>query len=145
MQYMQRAIQLAGTAQSNNEVPVGAVVVLNDTIIGEGYNQPIDSHDPTAHAEIIALRQAAKHLNNYRLAGAALYVTLEPCMMCISAMIHARIGEVIFGAYDLKAGAVTSVFKHISDPRILHFIKWQGGVLKEECEKLLVDFFKSKR
>lgn len=134
--FMQRALLLAHHAQTQAEVPVGAVVVLNNEIIGEGWNQPIQSHDPTAHAEIVAMRQAAKQLGNYRLSGASLYVTLEPCLMCLGAMTHARITRLVFGAYDSKIGA-TRECKHGIDCR--------AEVLENDCSKLLKSFFKEKR
>jgi len=139
--FISHALALAQTAQQNGEVPIGAVVVYDGKIIGEGWNQPIQSHDPTAHAEIIAIRDAAKHLKNYRLTSATLYVTLEPCLMCVGAMQHARIETIIFGAYDPKVGYFSSE-KTIKQSYSPH---WQGGVLEAECAALLVDFFKAKR
>ena len=144
-QYMQRAIALAKEAEVQGEVPVGAVVVLNDKIIGEGFNQPIQSHDPSAHAEIVAIRDAAKHIGNYRLNDAILYVTLEPCMMCVGAILHARIKHLAFGAYDKKAGAVSSVFKLINHPRLTHFMKSEGGVCQAQCADVLTQFFQQLR
>lgn len=143
--FMQRALQLARQAEALDEVPVGAVAVMNNEIIGEGFNCPIMTNDSTAHAEIVALRQAAKNLNNYRLPEITLYVTLEPCVMCIGAMLHARIKNLVFGACDPKAGAVVSVFKILNEKKLNHKIEFSAGVLAEECGKILSDFFKRKR
>lgn len=142
---MQRAIALAKEAESKGEVPVGALVVLNDEIIGEGFNQPIQSHDPTAHAEIVALRLAAQKVGNYRLNNATLYVTLEPCVMCVGAIVHARIKHLVFGAADQKAGAVCGAFKLIDHPKLSHFVRYEGGVLSDLCSDLLTTFFLKKR
>ncbi|MBU0744589.1 MAG: tRNA adenosine(34) deaminase TadA [Gammaproteobacteria bacterium] len=143
--FMQQALFLSQRAQSFGEVPVGAVVVINNEIIGEGFNCPISATDPTAHAEIIALRDAAKKLDNYRLPGVTLYVTLEPCVMCVGAMLHARIDRLVFGASDPKAGAVVSVFNVLSEKKLNHRIEFSGGILASECGKILSDFFKDKR
>ena len=143
--FMQHALELAKKAGLLDEVPIGAVAVLNNEIIGEGFNCPIRTNDPTAHAEIIALRQAAQKLNNYRLPGAALYVTLEPCVMCIGAMLHARIKRLVFGASDPKTGAVISVFKILDERKLNHRIEFQSDVLADECGKILSDFFRGKR
>lgn len=143
--FMQQALSLATLAEKAGEVPVGAVVVHNDEIIAKGWNQPIELHDPSAHAEIIAMRNAAKKLGNYRLNQCTLYVTLEPCSMCVGAMIHARIGRLVFGALDAKAGAVKSVFRLIDDPRHNHAIIWEGGVLANECSSILKAFFQARR
>ena len=143
-EWMQQALLLAQAAEKSGEVPVGAVIVSQNEMIGHGWNQPISSHDPTAHAEIIALREAAQHRNNYRLVDTTLYVTLEPCAMCLGAMLHARVEHLVFGAFDLKAGAVISTFSLLDRP-VSHKIRWKGGVLEEECSKILKDFFKSKR
>jgi len=143
--WMQQAIKLAQHAKSQNEVPVGAVLILNNEIIGEGWNQPISSTDSTAHAEIIAMRNAAKKLNNYRLLNTTLYVTLEPCIMCVGAMIHARIKRLVFGAYDSKSGAIQSVFNLLDNKQLNHEISYQGGILEQECGKLLTCFFKERR
>jgi tRNA(adenine34) deaminase len=136
---------LAKKAESVNEVPVGAVVVMKNEIVGEGFNCPIVTSDPTAHAEIIALKQAAQKLQNYRLPQATLYVTLEPCVMCVGAMLHARIGRLVFGASDPKIGAITGVFKILDEKRLNHRIAFQGGILAAECGKILSDFFQNKR
>lgn len=143
--YMQHALLLAKKAQSENEVPVGALIVYNNEIIAEGWNQPIKSHDPGAHAEIITLRNAAQTLQNYRLNNTTLYVTLEPCVMCIGAIIHARVARLVFGAYDLKTGAVHSAFPLLDDPRHNHRVQWSGGVYAEQCSDLLKQFFQNKR
>lgn len=139
--FMQQALKLAKHAEAQNEVPVGAVLVLDDTIIAEGWNQPISSIDPTSHAEIIALRKAAQKLNNYRLINTTLYVTLEPCMMCVGAMLHARIKRLVFGADDPKSGAV----QLLDNKQLNHKIIYQGGILAAECGALLTDFFKQRR
>jgi tRNA(adenine34) deaminase len=143
--WMRHALMLAQRAEAQGEVPVGAVVVQGNEIIGEGWNHPISEHDPTAHAEIMALRAAAKHLNNYRLPGVELYVTLEPCTMCAGAMIHARIRRVIFGAYDPKTGAAGSVFDIFAQPQHNHHVQVQGGVLAEDCAAQLQAFFQRRR
>lgn len=144
-QWMQRAIELAKQAEERNEVPVGAIIVINNQIVGEGANQPIASCDSTAHAEIIALRQASKNIENYRLNDATVYVTLEPCLMCVGAMIHARVKRLVFGAHDAKAGAVCSAMKMIDHPKHNHFIQWESGVLEKESQLLLSEFFSKRR
>ena len=143
--WMQRAIELAKHAQSLGEVPVGAVVVKDDQIIGEGFNSPISTNDPTAHAEIIALREAAQQLGNYRLLNTSIYVTLEPCVMCVGAIIHARVGEVIFGASEPKTGAAGSVFDILTSSAHNHQVQLRGGVLAEECAGLVREFFQQRR
>ena len=142
---MQKALEFAKLAEANNEVPVGAVVVINNSMIATGYNCPLVLRDATAHAEIVALRAAAQHLGNYRLLDATLYVTLEPCVMCIGAMIHFRIGRLVFGAQDSRYGAVCSKFNLLDRGLFNHSINVTGGVLAEPCGKLLVDFFKRRR
>lgn len=142
---MQRALDLARRAEQDGEVPVGALVVLENEIIGEGWNHPIGGADPTAHAEITALRAAASTLGNYRLTGATLYVTLEPCPMCAGAIVLARVGRVVFGAADPLAGAGGTVFDLLRSPRLNHRAEVQGGVLGEECSQLLKGFFQSRR
>lgn len=143
---MQLALELARTAGSCDEVPVGAVVVdPAGQVIGRGHNQPIGRHDPTAHAEIVALREAAQALGNYRLPGCTLYVTLEPCVMCVGAMLHARIARVVFGARDPKTGACGSVVDLFAESRLNHHAEVVGGVLAEECGGLLSSFFAARR
>jgi tRNA(adenine34) deaminase len=142
---MHLALALARRAQESQEVPVGALVVHGGSVIGEGWNRPIAERDPTAHAEIIALRAAAVHLQNYRLAGATLYVTLEPCAMCIGAALNARVSRVVFGAWDIKAGACGSVFDLPREPRMSHRIDVFGGVCGEECSSLMRGFFEARR
>jgi tRNA(adenine34) deaminase len=142
---MHHALLLAQRAADQGEVPVGAVLVKDGMIVGEGWNQPIAAHDPSAHAEMVALRAAAQTLGNYRLPGTTLYVTLEPCVMCAGAIIHARVGRLVFAARDPKAGAVDSVYDIIAQPRLNHAVQWSGGVLEAECGALLREFFRSRR
>ncbi|MBU3673253.1 MAG: tRNA adenosine(34) deaminase TadA [Sinobacteraceae bacterium] len=142
---MQRALALARRAAARGEVPVGALVVRGSEIIGEGANCPIGQHDPTAHAEIEALRAAGRALGDYRLTGATLYVTLEPCIMCASAIVHARIDRVVFGAWDPKAGAAGSIADVFAIPQLNHRVDVFGGVLAEECATLLSEFFRARR
>jgi len=143
---MQRALQLAARAEAEGEVPVGAVLVKDGEVIGEGWNRPIASHDPTAHAEIQALRSAALHLNNYRLPGTTLYVTLEPCPMCAGAIVHARVARVVFGARDPRSGAAGSVFDLLpSDQRFNHRTECEGGVEAEASSQMLKAFFRARR
>ena len=143
--WMQRALELAHTAARQEEVPVGAVVVADDRCIGEGYNRTIMDHDPSAHAEIVALRAAATAMGNHRLPQATLYVTLEPCAMCAGAIIQARVQRVVFAATDPKAGAVQSIFQLLDDPRLNHRTAWQGGILADPCSTLLKSFFLQRR
>jgi len=143
--FMRRALELAQRAQAEGEVPVGAVVALEEKILGEGWNRPIAASDPTAHAEIQAMRAASCALSNYRLTGATLYVTLEPCVMCVGAMFHARIGRVVFGASDPKTGAAGSVVDLFKNEKLNHQAQIQGGVLASECGALLSRFFASRR
>ena len=143
--WMQRALELAQQAKAEGEVPVGAVLVKEDHILGEGWNAPIGQHDPTAHAEIRALRQAAERLGNYRLLDTTLYVTLEPCVMCAGAIIHARVKRVVIGALDPKTGAAGSVFDILNSERHNHQVEISQGVLAEECGALLKDFFQARR
>lgn len=143
--FMRRALDLAQRAAEHMEVPVGAVVVQSGAIIGEGWNRPISSVDPTAHAEIVALRAAALHVQNYRLNDATLYVTLEPCAMCVGAVFNARVSRVVFGAWDLKAGACGSVWDLPRDPRLNHRVDVFGGVCSEQCRALLRGFFEARR
>lgn len=142
---MRHAIRLAQRAEQQGEVPIGAVIVKDERCIAEGWNTPIASHDPTAHAEIMAMRKAGVALENYRLCDATLYVTLEPCVMCMGAISHARIKRLVFGAFDPKRGAVCNT-PSLADARFLnHRVAWSGGVLEEECGALLKDFFRVRR
>lgn len=143
--WMRHALKLARRAAELNEVPVGAVLVRSGEIIAEGWNQPIAAHDPSAHAEIVAVRAGAQALRNYRLNGLTLYVTLEPCAMCAGAIIHARLDRLVFGASDPKAGAVHSVYDLVSRPRLNHRLEWTGGILAPECGAILQEFFRSRR
>lgn len=144
--HMRRALQLAAHARdAENEVPVGAVLVLGGEIIGLGWNRNITLHDPTAHAEVMALRAAGEKLANHRVVGATLYVTLEPCAMCAMALIHARIGRVVYAATDPKTGAAGSMFDTLIDPRHNHRLEVQGGLLAEESSAMLREFFKARR
>lgn len=143
--FMQIALDLAQQAGAAGEVPVGAIVVKNGEIIGRGSNAPITTHDPTAHAEIRAMRDAAQHINNYRLVGCILYVTLEPCAMCTGAIQHARIAKLIYGASDPKTGACGSVVNLMAEPKLNHHTEISGGVLAAECGALLSNFFSARR
>ncbi|WP_068636564.1 tRNA adenosine(34) deaminase TadA [Thauera butanivorans] len=143
--YMRAAMDEARQAGACGEVPVGAVVVLDGEIVGRGFNQPIGRHDPTAHAEIMALRDAAARLGNYRLPGCELFVTLEPCAMCSGAIMHARIARVVFGARDPKTGVAGSVLDLFAEPRLNHHAAIEGGVLGEDCGRMLSDFFAARR
>lgn len=144
--HMRRALQLAEHARdAEDEVPVGAVLVLDGEIVGLGWNRNITLHDPTAHAEIMAMRAAGEKLANYRMPGATLYVTLEPCAMCAMALVHARIGRVVYAATDPKTGAAGSVFDTLTDPRHNHRITVQGGLLADESAQLLRNFFRARR
>jgi tRNA(adenine34) deaminase len=145
LDYMQVALDLAKQAAQNGEVPVGAIVVKDDVIIGRGANTPIGLHDPTAHAEIVAMRQAAQFLGNYRLVNCTLYVTLEPCAMCSGAMQHARIAKLIYGACDPKTGACGSVINLMNEPKLNHHTEVVSGILAEECGAVLSAFFKQRR
>ncbi|MCX8071828.1 MAG: tRNA adenosine(34) deaminase TadA [Candidatus Binatia bacterium] len=143
--FMRRALVYARKAEALGEVPVGAVVVHEGRIVGRGYNQPIAKHDPTAHAEIAALREAGRRLGNYRLPDCTLYVTIEPCPMCAGAVAYARIARLVFGAPDVKVGACGSVIDLMADRRINHHTRVQGGVLADECAALLREFFRRRR
>lgn len=145
LRYMERALALADLAQGQGEVPVGAVIVLNDHIIGEGFNSPISDQDPTAHAEINALRQASRKIQNYRLQGADLYVTIEPCTMCVGALVHARIGHLYYGAAEPKAGAVKSACSLIDSPWFNHRVQVTSGLLEDPCRLRIQSFFKERR
>ena len=142
---MREALSLAAAAEARDEVPVGALVVSEGVIIGRGYNQPISSHDPSAHAEIIAMREAAAHLGNYRLIGCELFVTLEPCVMCAGAMMHARIARVVFGAKDPKTGACGSVVDMFAEAKLNHHTRVEGGLLAAEAGAQLSAFFARRR
>lgn len=143
--FMTRALELAREAERAGEVPVGAVIVKDGSIIGEGWNRPITTQDPTAHAEIVALRAAAQTLANYRLLDTTLYVTLEPCAMCASAMIHARVKQLVYGATDPRAGAAGSIFNIVQHAALNHRIECEAGVMAEECGTLLRGFFVARR
>jgi len=142
---MRAALDLARRARERGEVPVGAVVVLDDAIVGEGFNQPIATHDPTAHAEIVALRDAARRIRNYRLTGATLYVTIEPCQMCVGALVHARVARIVYGACEPKAGAIESAMRAHEHPSLNHRLVAVGGVLEDECREVIQGFFEERR
>ncbi|WP_447878657.1 tRNA adenosine(34) deaminase TadA [Serratia fonticola] len=143
--WMRQALSLAQRAQEEGEVPVGALLVLDNQVIGEGWNRPIGRHDPTAHAEIMALRQGGAVLQNYRLLNATLYVTLEPCVMCAGAMVHSRIRRLVYGAADEKTGAVGSLVDILRHPGMNHQVEIVSGVLAEECAATLSSFFRMRR
>jgi len=143
--WMRRALALADRAENEGEVPIGAVLVRDGELLGEGWNSVISTQDPTAHAEIIALRDAARIAGNYRLPGSTLYVTLEPCTMCAGAMIHARVERLVFAAREPKAGVVCSTCAMLDEPRYNHRVQWQEGVLAEESSQRLQAFFKARR
>ena len=143
--FMRIALELAGRARELGEVPVGAVVVLDGTVIGEGFNQPISAHDPTAHAEIVAIRHAAARQGNYRLTGAELYVTIEPCQMCVGAMVHARIARLVYGAAEPRAGAIESAMRAHEHPSLNHRMQALGGVLEADSRELIQEFFRERR
>lgn len=144
-QWMQRALELAQQAEAEGEVPVGAVIVLDNKIIGEGWNQPISSNDATAHAEIIALRQACDLMQNYRLPGADMYITLEPCVMCAGALVHARINKVIYATAEPKTGAAGSCVDVFTLPNLNHRVVCETGMLAEQSSHLLRQFFRARR
>ena len=144
-QYMRMAIEQAQLAAQSGEVPVGAVLVRDGQVISKAFNKPIANHDPSAHAEMLALREAALAEENYRIPGTTLYVTLEPCAMCSGAMLHARVGRVVYGAPDPKTGAAGSVLDVFSSKQINHQTSVEGGIMGEECGQLLRDFFKGRR
>lgn len=143
--WMRHALTLAQRAWDEGEVPVGAVLVHHGQVIGEGWNRPIGHHDPTAHAEIMAIRQGGKVIENYRLIDTTLYVTLEPCVMCAGAMVHGRVGRLVFGARDAKTGAAGSLMDVLGHPGMNHQVKIEQGILAEECAALLSDFFRQRR
>jgi tRNA(adenine34) deaminase len=144
-EFMRAALRQAAEADTAGEVPVGAVVVTGREIVGRGWNRTIQDRDPSAHAEVIALREAAAAVGNHRLTGATLYVTLEPCAMCVGAMLQARIARLVFGAYDAKAGAAGSVLDLCHQPKLNHRIEVNGGLLAEDCAALLTAFFGERR
>jgi tRNA(adenine34) deaminase len=143
--FMALAIEEARKAEAAGEVPIGAVVVVDGTVIGAGFNQPISGRDPTAHAEIVALRGAGAHFGNYRLTGSTLYVTVEPCLMCVGAMIHARVGLVVYGTAEPKAGALASMTRAHELPGLNHRLQVMAGVLEEECRAVVQSFFRARR
>jgi len=143
--FMRAALEEARRGFAAGEVPVGAVVVLDGEIAGRGYNQPIGSRDPTAHAEVVALRAAAQVIGNYRLVGSTLYVTIEPCLMCVGAMVHARVATLVFGAPEPKAGAVVSSCHAHELPSLNHRIEVVGGVLEDDCRAVIQEFFRTRR
>lgn len=143
--WLKYALQLAERAYQQGEVPVGAVLVRDNQIVGEGWNQPISQHDPTAHAEMLALRAAGLAVGNYRLPNTTLYATLEPCVMCAGALLHARVERVVFGAYDLKTGAAGSVFDVLLDKRHNHQVQLTGGILQQACVEQIQAFFRERR
>ncbi len=142
---MREAIVQANLARDRDEVPVGAVVVLDGVIVGRGFNQPISANDPTAHAEVVALRDAATTVANYRLSGAELFVTVEPCLMCAGALVHARIGRLVYGTPEPRAGAVRSAMAVLDDPALNHRVEVVAGVLEQECRQLMQAFFTGRR
>lgn len=144
-EFMRAALGLASEAEAAGEVPVGAVVVIDGRIVGRGYNSPVSQNDPTAHAEVLAIRQAAKAVGNYRLTGSTLYVTLEPCPMCAGAMVHARVGRVVFGARDLRFGGIRSKFRLADSDLLNHRVEVVEGVCAAECLERLQGFFARKR
>ena len=142
---MRLALDEAARAEAAGEVPVGAVVVLDGNVVGRGFNQPIGAVDPTAHAEIVALRDAARAVGNYRLTDATMYVTIEPCLMCVGALVHARIGTLVFGATEPKAGAVVSTTRALELASLNHRVEVVGGVLADDCREVVQEFFRSRR
>jgi len=143
--WMSEALAEAALAEAEGEVPVGAVIVANEKIVGRGHNQSIQQHDPTGHAEVLALRTAARSLNNYRLPGTTLYVTVEPCLMCMGALLQARVQRLVFGCYDPKAGAGGSLYDVSNDARLNHRLEVTTGVKEEECRAILQNFFRQRR
>ena len=143
--FMREAQREARKALAAGEVPMGAVLVLDERVVGVGFNQPIGSADPTAHAEIVALREAAREVGNYRLTGATLYVTVEPCLMCVGAIVHARIGTLVYGAPEARAGAVRSAMRALDHPALNHRVEVIQGVLDEECRQIVQGFFRKRR
>jgi tRNA(adenine34) deaminase len=142
---MEAALEQARRARDAGEVPIGAVLTLDGTIVARGFNRPISSNDPTAHAEVVAIREAAAATGNYRLAGATLYVTVEPCLMCVGALIHARVREVVYGAAEPRSGALVSAVAASELPGLNHRLAFRGGVLEDECRDLIQQFFRERR
>jgi tRNA(adenine34) deaminase len=142
---MRAALEQARLALAADEVPIGAVVVLDGEIVARAFNQPIAAVDPTAHAEVLAIRAAATHIGNYRLTGATLYVTVEPCLMCVGALVHARVGEVVFGAVEPRSGALVSIMRGHEIPGLNHRFEVTGGVLEADCRDLIQQFFRARR
>ena len=145
IKWMRHALRLAELAGAEGEVPVGAVLIKDDELVGEGWNRPIATHDPSAHAELLALRAAAAAVGNYRLLDTTLYVTLEPCVMCAGAIIHARVARVVYGAGDPKTGAAGGAVDIFAAPFVNHRVAVEGGILAEECGRMLTEFFKERR
>ncbi len=143
--FMRRALALAAEAAAAGEVPVGAVLVRDGAVIGEGWNSPISRCDPTAHAEVLALRDAARRVGNYRLPGSTLYVTIEPCTMCAGALVHARVARVVYGAAESKAGVAASNLMLFDAPHFNHRVSCDGGILRSECSALMSQFFRARR
>jgi tRNA(adenine34) deaminase len=143
--FMAAALEQARLALEAGEVPIGAVLVVNEQIVGRGFNQPIRAVDPTAHAEVLALRAAATALGNYRLTGSTMYVTIEPCLMCVGALVHARVGTLVYGATEPKSGALVSSVRALDSPGLNHRFEVVGGVLEEECRGVIQGFFREKR
>jgi tRNA(adenine34) deaminase len=143
--FMRAALDQARRAAESGEVPVGAVVVVDGEVVGAGFNQPIGSHDPTAHAEIVAIRAAASRVENYRLTGSTLYVTVEPCLMCVGAMVHARVGTLVFGALEPKSGAIESAVRAHESPGLNHAFDVVSGVLADDCREVIQQFFRERR
>jgi len=144
-EFMSAALVLAREARERGEVPVGAVIVIDGEIMGRGFNQPVSRNDPTAHAEIVALREAGRQMGNYRLPGSTMYVTIEPCQMCVGAMVHARVGRVVYGTPEPKAGAIESAMRAHEHPSLNHRLEVTGRVLEEECRDVIQGFFKERR
>jgi tRNA(Arg) A34 adenosine deaminase TadA len=142
---MSAALEQARLALAAGEVPIGAVLVVGDRIVARAFNQPITANDPTAHAEVLVLREAARAVGNYRLSDATVYVTVEPCLMCVGAMVHARVGEVVYGAAEPKSGALVSTLKALESPGLNHRFTISPGVLEDECRSIIQEFFRQKR
>ena len=144
-EFMRAALELAREARERGEVPVGAVLVIDGEIVGRGFNQPVSRNDPTAHAEIVALRQAGRESGNYRLPGSTMYVTIEPCQMCVGAMVHARVARVVYGTPEPKAGAIESAMRAHEHPSLNHRLEVTGRVLEHECREVIQTFFQERR